>query len=278
MSNQDNQKQNVPSEEKRYTLLGRSVKQSDLFKLGGLVAVFVIVAGVFMALWPSFSDLFEPGGVDRVIGQIQDAGAMGVLILLGLQFLQIVVAFIPGEVTQVAAGMIYGPWFGALVILVGCVVSSSVVYMLVHKLGAPFVHAMVKDEHLHKFKEFERSGKLNIVVFILFLIPGMPKDVFTYLVPLTDMRLRTFLFLTTIGRIPGVLVTTFAAAGLADGNYTTSIIIFVIAGAIALAGVLGSNKIMNMLGGGQKLDEDIDDGRGSFDAESQREKDVSAER
>ena len=72
------------------------------------------------------------------------------------------------------------------------------------------------------------------MVFILFLIPAMPKDVFTYLVPLTNMRMRTFLILATIGRIPGVLVSTYAAAGLAEGQVTTSLIIFGVAAAIAL--------------------------------------------
>ena len=81
--------------------------------------------------------------------------------------------------------------------------------MIVHRLGAPFVRDMVSKEHLEKFYEFEKSGKLNVVVFILFLIPAMPKDVFTYLVPLTNMRMRTFLILATIGRIPGVLVSTY---------------------------------------------------------------------
>ena len=126
---------------------------------------------------------FRACGLDQMIESIQSQGPVGVLILLGLQLLQIIVAFIPGEVVQVAAGMLYGPLFGTLIILLGCVISSSLIYTLVHKLGAPFVRAMVDEKHLVKFYEFERSGKLNLIVFVLFLIPGMPKDVFTYLMP-----------------------------------------------------------------------------------------------
>lgn len=229
-------------------VLGHEVKKADVFKLCGLIAFGILIVVIGWALWPSLSQVFEPNGVDRVIESIQSQGAVGVLMLLGLQFLQVVVAFIPGEVTQVAAGMLYGPWLGSLLILVGCFFSSAIIYQIVHFLGAPFVRDMVSKEHLEKFYEFEKSGKLTVVVFILFLIPGMPKDVFTYLVPLTNMRLRTFLIATTVGRIPGVLVSTYAAAGLAEGQITTSLIIFGVAAVIAILGIVFRDRIMKAVG------------------------------
>lgn len=237
------------------SVFGHEIKKSDLFKLVGLVVFIALLFGIVAALWPSFSMLFEPDGLDRMIESIQSQGPVGVLILLGLQLLQIVVAFIPGEVVQVAAGMLYGPLFGTLIVLLGCVISSSLIYMLVHKLGAPFVRAMVDEKHLVKFYEFERSGKLNLIVFILFLIPGMPKDVFTYLVPLTNMRMRAFLVLSTVGRIPGVIISTYAAAGLADGDITTSLIIFGIAAVLMILGIVFRDKIMRVLGTQRALHE-----------------------
>lgn len=230
------------------TLFGHKVSKADLFKLLGLIVFIVLIGVIVAALWPSLSQIFEPNGVDRVIQSIQSQGVAGVFILLGLQFLQVVVAFIPGEVVQVAAGMLYGPWLGSFLILLGCFVSSAIIYQIVHRLGAPFVRDMVSKEHLEKFYNFERSGRLSVIVFILFLIPGMPKDVFTYIVPLTNMRMRTFLILTTIGRIPGVIVSTYAAAGLAEGEITTSLIIFGVAAAIAIVCIIFQKQIMQVLG------------------------------
>lgn len=241
--------------EETVSVFGHSIKKSDLFKLLGLVAFIALLFGIVAALWPSFSMLFEPDGLGKMIESIQSQGPVGVLVLLGLQLLQIVVAFIPGEVVQVAAGMLYGPVFGTLIILLGCVISSALIYTLVHKLGAPFVQAMVDEKHLVKFYEFERSGKLNLIVFVLFLIPGMPKDVFTYLVPLTNMRMRAFLLLSTIGRIPGVIISTYAAAGLADGDITTSLIIFGIAAVLVILGIVFRDKIMSVLGTQKALHE-----------------------
>lgn len=230
------------------SIFGRKVKKADLFKLGGLVLFVVLIGGIVALLWPSLSQIFQPDGIDRVIESIKSQGVLGALILLGVQFVQIVVAFIPGEAVQVAAGMLYGPVLGSLLILVGCIISSAVIYQIVHSLGAPFVRDMVSKEHLEKFYEFERSGKLSLIVFVLFLIPAMPKDVFTYLVPLTSMRLRTFLLLTTIGRIPGVIVSTYAAAGLAEGDIKTSLIIFAVAAVIVIICIIFRNRIMRALG------------------------------
>lgn len=234
-------------QEKEITLFGKKIKQSDLIKLVGLVVFIVLITAIVVAIWPTLSIVFEPGGVETLIELITSQGPLGVLILLGMQLLQIIVAFIPGEVVQIAAGMMYGPLWGSVVILVACVLSSMVVYELVHKLGAPFVRSMVGEKQLLKFRQFELSGKFGVTVFILFLIPGFPKDVLTYIVPLSDMNLRTFLLLSTIGRTPGVIISTYAAAGLADGNIVTSVIIFVVAALIAIIVLLLRNRIIDAI-------------------------------
>ncbi len=231
------------------TVHGHPMQMGDIFKFAGLIAFFAIMALLVFLLWPYFHELFEPGGLDRVINEVRSAGPVGFLILLGLQFLQIVVAFIPGEATQMAAGLIYGPWVGALIIFVGCVLSSAFIFVVVKRLGAPFVQKMVPTQYLEKFRKFEESGKLNITVFILFLIPGLPKDVFTYLVPLTDMPMRTFLVLSNVGRIPGIVVSTYAASGLAEGRVVESVIIFAVLAAIAIVGILLRDKIMDVFAG-----------------------------
>lgn len=227
---------------------GHGMHRGDIFKFVGLLAFFAIMAAVCFVIWPYIKDIFEPGGLEALIDRVQSAGMLGVFFLLALEFLQVVVAFVPGEVVQVAAGMMYGPWLGAIIILIGCIISSGAVFMLAHKLGAPFVQAMVPMKYLEKIRHFEKSGKLHIIIFILFLIPGLPKDVFTYLVPLTSMRMSSFLILSNIGRIPGIIVSTYAAGKLMEGHYEVAIMIFAIAAVIALLGVVFRDKIMHAFG------------------------------
>lgn len=224
--------------ERPVTVHGHGMRAADLFKFCGFVAFVVLMALSCYFAWPYIRDLFEPGGYQRVVDRVQTAGPAGALILLATQFLQVVVAFIPGEMVQIAAGMIYGPWIGAAIILAGGFVSSMFVFWLVRKFGAPFVQQMVSGRFIDRFKRFERTGRMNTLVFILFLIPGLPKDVFTYLVPLTNMDMRTFLVLTTIARIPGVVVSTYAASGFMEGRIVESVIIFLITAAVALGGLL----------------------------------------
>ena len=228
------------------TVRGREMTRGDIFKFGGLIAFFALMVIVVILIWPYIHEAFEPGGLSRVIDDVRNSGPLGFLILLAMQFMQIVVAFIPGEVVQMAAGMMYGPWLGAAVILLGCIISSAFVFAVVHRLGAPFVRDMVPTKYLDKFNAFEESGKLSIVVFILFLIPAMPKDTFTYLVPLTNMRMRDFLVLSNVGRIPGIVISTYAANGLVDGNITQSIIIFAVVAVIAIVAIVFRDKIMNL--------------------------------
>lgn len=228
------------------TVRGREMTRGDIFRFGGLIAFLALMVVIMVLLWPYIHEVFEPGGLSRVIDDVRNAGPLGFLILLAMQFMQIVVAFIPGEVVQMAAGMMYGPWLGAAVILLGCIISSAFVFVVVHRLGAPFVQDMVPTKYLDKFRAFEESGKLPIVVFILFLIPAMPKDTFTYLVPLTNMRMRDFLVLSNVGRIPGIVISTYAANGLVDGNITQSIIIFAVVAVIAIVAIVFRDKIMNL--------------------------------
>lgn len=219
--------------------IAKKAPKTDIIKFAGLIAFLVVIALVIVVIWPYISMAFEEGGLEKIVAEMDDAGFGGVLLLEALQLLQIIVAFIPGEVVQLAAGAIYGPWIGGLIILVGCIISSAIVFLLVRKLGAPFVHDMVPKKYILKLEEFEHSKKFNLIVFILFLIPGLPKDLFTYVVPLTDMRFREFMLVTNIARIPGIILSTYAANGLINGDIWQSVAIF-----LALAIVSGVALIM----------------------------------
>ena len=142
-----------PQQHKQTTVHGHPMDSANIFKFAGLIAFFAVMVIIVVLVWPYIGGLFEPGGLERMLHDIREAGAVGFLLVLAIQFLQIVVAFIPGEVVQVAAGMIYGPWVGALIIWLGCVVSSAFIFLLVNKLGAPFVRAMVPEKYMGKFED-----------------------------------------------------------------------------------------------------------------------------
>ena len=220
------------------------ISKADAFKFIGLIVFLIVVAIIVWFLWPYIHMLFEEDGLQKVIEHMDNAGIQGVLLLEALQFLQIVVAFIPGEVVQFTAGVIYGPWWGALIIFVGCVISSSFIFLIVRKLGAPFVKDMVPAKYLTKFEEFEKKKSFNAIIFVLFLIPGLPKDVFTYVVPLSDIPFSSFVVITNVARIPGIVLSTYAANGLIEGDVWKSIILFAVLAVISIIALVVFNKIM----------------------------------
>ncbi|MDR1422325.1 MAG: VTT domain-containing protein [Coriobacteriales bacterium] len=227
------------------TAPGKKVSTADKLKFAGLIAFLVLVAVVSVFVVRFITTMGE-GTIETQLEQaIVRAGAFGVVICLALQFVQVVVAFIPGEVVQIVIGYVYGTLWGGLITLVGALISSVFVFYLVRKLGTPFVASMIggKDNRLLRFFADER--RRNATVFILYLIPGLPKDVFNYLVPLTKMRPAQFFVLSTIARSPAIFASTFVAAAFKQGNYLAMAIVAVIFGGLGVVGIVFNQQIMN---------------------------------
>ena len=121
------------------------------------------------------------------------------------QILQVVFAPIPGEVTGLIGGYLYGPVLGTIYSTVGLTVGSWLAFMLARFLGLPFVEKAVNPEILKKY-DYVMEHQGAIVSFILFLIPGFPKDYLCYIMGLSHMKLWTFLIISTVGRLFGTML------------------------------------------------------------------------
>lgn len=198
-----------------------------LVVIAAVVTVAVIVA-LTALLMPWFSKLADPAVQAQFEAWVSGLGPLGVLVMLGIQVLQIVVAFIPGEVVQVMAGVMYGTWGGLALCLAGCVVASALVFVCVRKLGRDFVVRLFGEEKLASYGFLNDSSKLETLVFILFLIPGLPKDVLTYIVPLTPIPLGKFMLLSTIARIPGMVASTLIGSSITGANWPLIIGVFAV--------------------------------------------------
>lgn len=166
-----------------------------------------------------------------------------VLIYIGIQMLQVFIALIPGEVVEVSAGVLFGPWMGLLYSLIGVAIGSSIVFMFTKLLGIRFVELFVDSDKINNMKLIKNNRRLNGLVFMIFFIPGTPKDLLTYLIGLTRMKLGTFLALSLIARTPSILTSTLAGNALRDKDYRLTIIIFAITGAAAVIGYIAYSII-----------------------------------
>ena len=171
-------------------------------------------------------------------------GWKGYLILFGLQCLQVVVALIPGEVIEIGAGYAFGAIEGTLVCLAGVAVSSALIFMLVKKIGVSLVEIFISREKINELRFINNEKKLKRLVFLLFFIPGTPKDVLTYFVGLSSLRLSDFLLISMIARVPSVVSSTISGQMLGDKNYLTAGIVYAITGLVSIIGYILYNQIL----------------------------------
>mgnify|MGYP002589264205 CR=1 FL=1 len=113
---------------------------------------------------------------------------MGLLVVLGIQILQVVIAFIPGEPVEIFSGALYGTVGGLLICLSGCMIASTIIFALSKRYGKPLFYSLFSKEKVQGWKWLQDSRKCSMVTFILFLIPGTPKDMLTYIVGLEIYR------------------------------------------------------------------------------------------
>ncbi len=216
-------------ERRRKTLAGISL---------AVVALLVVLLTLFVSNWlRSFSQ-------EDFREYVRSYGALGPLMLLGLQILQVFIALIPGEIVESAAGYVFGPWLGTAICYLGICMASSLIFALTRRYGVKLVEVFVSREKINELRFLNTEQKRNMLIFLVFFIPGTPKDLMTYFVGLTDIRLRTFLLLSMVARIPSVISSTFGGHLLGQERYIGAVILYGITGLLSIAGMLGYNSYL----------------------------------
>lgn len=181
----------------------------------------------FSFLLPAVGDFEEMENVFSSSEKLQrlliSLGPYSSAVFVLLQVVQVVAAPFPGELTGVVGGYLYGQVFGFLLSTVGLTLGSWVAFELASILGRPFVEKYVSKETLVKF-DFVTTNTGTFICFLLFVVPGFPKDYLCYLLGLSRMRLGTFLVVSTIGRLPGTYLLTLQGAKLSSQHYATAFI------------------------------------------------------
>ncbi len=220
-----------------------------LFKNAIPILIFFIVMGVLtILLWPYVQTLATEEGRVAFKSWVDELGFVGWLTTLGIQLLQIFIAFIPGEPVELMLGYVWGPWLGTFTCLFGVFIGTFVIFMLVRKLGMKFVLRAVGTDDLTKYKFLSNKNKVELTVFILFFIPGTPKDALTYIAPIAPIHPVKYLLISTFARIPSIITSTILGDRLSEGDYGMAILVFIITALISLLGIIFGNKYIEKRG------------------------------
>lgn len=219
----------------------REKKRKQAVALIGLGLAIAMAVSIFWFVGrPMLEFVSQP---EQFRAWVDSHGVWGRLAFLGMMMFQVFVAIIPGEPLEIGAGYAFGAVEGTLLCVLATSLSGILIFLIVKKFGMRFVTLLVSEEKIHSLKFLQNTHRLNLIAFLLFFIPGTPKDVLTYVVGLTPMRLSTWIFITTVARLPSVITSTVGGDALGSQEYLFAVIVFVATAVISGAGVLVYRKI-----------------------------------
>jgi len=169
---------------------------------------------------------------------VDSYGVFGRLVFIGMVVLQVIVAFIPGEPIELAAGYAFGFWEGTLLTLAGFLIGSWAVFLLVRKLGVKLVEIFFSTEKIRTFSFLNNPKKTKTLAFLLMLIPGTPKDFLSYFAGLTTLSMKTWLLIVAVGRLPSLVTSTATGAAAGQKDYVLSAIMLGITLLLTATGIL----------------------------------------
>lgn len=216
-----------------------------VFKLTMTILAIAIIVGIIIYMFPVMRKLSTKEGQLAFKEKVSSSGILGLLMLFALQVAQIFLIIIPGEPIEILAGMCYGPIWGTVFIIVSAGIISTIIFSLVRKYGKRFVYNFCDKEKVAKIensKLFKNPNKIEMIMFILFLLPGTPKDLLAYIAGLLPINPVKFVLISVFARFPSVISSTLAGANLAVGDWKKSIVMYLSIVFVAIIVILIANK------------------------------------
>lgn len=214
---------------------------------GGITIIFLtifIIAG--MKCLPIVQSMSTEEGRLAFKEAVGSMGVKGPIYVLTLQVIQMIVAVIPGEPVEMAASVCFGFKGGILLCLTGFLIGSFIIFVIVRTLGIGFIQLFFKKDKIEKIKNksyFKNPAKFEAALFIIFIIPGIPKDIFLYVAGLSPVKMYRFLPLATLARLPALIISNFAGTQISNGKPHLAVILYVATLIVGLIAVYISSVI-----------------------------------
>ena len=220
-------------------------KKLKIFKIILFIIAVIILTVITVYLFPVMKNLSTKEGQIAFKDKVTNSGVYGLLLLFIIQVAQIFLFILPGEPIEILAGMCYGWVWGTIFIMISSAFIATFIFMLVRKLGKQFVYDFSDEEKIKKIennKLFQNPKRIELVLFILFVVPGTPKDLLTYLAGLLPIKTSRFIVISTIARIPSIVTSTIAGANIATGDWKKGIMLYLLIVVIVAIALFIFNK------------------------------------
>jgi uncharacterized membrane protein YdjX (TVP38/TMEM64 family) len=205
----------------------------------GLLIFFALSAAVAMPLIKFFK---KPAMFQQWVAGF---GMWSWLICIGAMALQIIIAIIPGGAMEIGAGYAFGAVEATILCTIGSMVGCAIVFWFVRVFGVKVVESFFSIEKIQNLKFLHDEKKRDILSFIIFLIPGMPKDLISYFMGLTDIKLSRWLLISTVARIPAIVVSAMGGQALGKGQYLVAVIVLAVILGVSIIGTVAYKILCN---------------------------------
>jgi uncharacterized membrane protein YdjX (TVP38/TMEM64 family) len=170
-------------------------------------------------------------------------GMMAPLVFIGIQAMQVIISPIPGEMTGPVGGALFGTLWGGIYSTIGLTVGTLICFAAGRKWGEPLVRPWLSEHHWNKMS-FILEAEGAILCFILYLIPGFPKDIISYLFGISPMPFWLFAVVSTAARIPGTVIASYFGAHVAERQYIYALVFIAVITALCLPLYYYRNRII----------------------------------
>jgi len=187
--------------------------------------LFVVFLFLLFLVASFFLLPFEKSGSERIRGFVSGWGVFAPVVFVAVQIFQVLFFFVPGQVTGFAGGYLFGAVKGTVYTMIGILIGSWIAFSVSRKLGRPFVEKKVSPALIARFDFFsERRGEVSL--FLVYLFPALPDNAASFVAGLTGIPLGRFLFISFLGRLPGLFMLNLVGSGFAGGSWLYSAVLF----------------------------------------------------
>lgn len=211
-----------------------------IFILGIIIGIPAYLILIHPEIWYNFKSIeaFE-AFMDRYEKK-------SIPIYLGCQIIQVIVTVIPGQVIQIAGGYFYGFLMALILSVIGITIGSGISFMIARKLGQRPMALIFGEQRFMHYKEMLDTKKAHMIIFLLYLIPGLPKDMVAYAAGVSRMNFTIFIVLSMAGRFPSMAASLLMGTMLESESYIGAVVLAVIVVMICIICFLKRNALMGL--------------------------------
>jgi len=145
-------------------------------------------------------------------------GMGGGVVFILIQILQVLFAPFPGEASGFIGGYLFGTTKGFVYSSIGLAIGSCINFSIGRFLGIRFVRKLIPSDQFARIDTILRRQGI-LVIFILFVFPGFPKDYLCFFLGISTVPFKAFIILASIGRMPGTFMLSLQGAAIFEQMY-----------------------------------------------------------